>query len=80
MRHEEMTSQLQIQRKESRAHQQMMNAMLMVMMENITGTNHQQQRVDICGTNEHQQRMEIGRNNQQEPISGTHRQNNENNK
>ena len=77
MRREEMTSQLQIQREESHVHQQMMNVMLMVMMQNITGTN-QQQRTDISGTNEHQ-RMEIGGNNQQEPISGTNQQNNENN-
>ncbi len=67
MRREEMTSQLQIQREESRAHQQMMNVMLMAMMQNIAGTNQQQ-------------RMEIGGNNQQEPtISGTNQQNDENN-
>jgi len=63
MRHEEMISQLQIQREESRAHQQMMNIMLMAMMQNIAVTN-QQQRSDIGGTNEHQ-RMEISGNNQQ---------------
>jgi len=74
---EEMTSQLQIQCEESRAHQQMMNVMLMAMMQKIAGTN-QQQRSDIGGTNEHQ-RMEIGGNNQQEPISGTNQQNDENN-
>jgi len=74
----EMTSQLQIQCEESRAHQQMMNVMLMAMMQNIVGTNHQQ-RTDIGRTNEHQ-RMEIGGNNQQEPISGTNQQNDENNK
>jgi hypothetical protein len=78
MRRKEMTSQLQIQREESRVHQQMMNVMLMAMMQNIAGTN-QQQRTDISRTNEHQ-RMEIGRNNQQEPISGTNQQNDENNK
>ena len=39
MRREEMTSQLQIQREESRAHQQMMNVMLMAMMQNIARTN-----------------------------------------
>jgi hypothetical protein len=55
----------------------MMNVMLMAMMQNIAGTNHQQ-RTDISGTNEHQ-RMEIGGNNQQEPISGTNQQNDENN-
>ena len=77
MRRKEMTLQLQIQREESRAHQQMMNVMLMAMMQNIAGTN-QQQRTDISGTNEHQ-RMEIGGNNQQEPISGTNQQNDENN-
>jgi hypothetical protein len=78
MRREEMTSQLQIQRKESRAHQQMMNIMLMTLMQNITRTN-QQQRTDIGGTNENQ-RTEIGGNNQQEPISGTNQQNDKNNK
>ena len=39
MRHEEMTSQLQIQREESRAHQQMTNVMLMAIMRNIGGSN-----------------------------------------
>ena len=73
----EMTSQLQIQCEESRAHQQMMNVMLMAMMQNIVGTNHQQ-RTDIGRTNEHQ-RMEIGGNNQQELISGTNQQNDKNN-
>jgi hypothetical protein len=73
-----MTLQLQVQREESRAHQQMMNVMLMAMMQNIAGTNQQQRRTDISGTNEHQM-MEIGGNNQQEPISGTNQQNNENN-
>jgi len=77
MRREEMTSQLQIQRKESRAHQQIMNVMLMEMMQNIAGTNQQQRRTD-SRTNEHQT-MEIGGNNQQEPISGTIQQNDENN-
>jgi hypothetical protein len=77
MRREEMTLQLQIQREESRVHQQMMNVMLMAMMKNIAGTN-QQQKTDIDGTNEHQ-RMEIGGNNQQEPISGTNQQNDKNN-
>jgi len=61
MRREEMTSQLQIQREESRAHQQMMNIMLMAIMQNIAGTNQQQRRTD-SGTNEHHT-MEIGRNN-----------------
>ena len=63
MRREEMALQLQIQCEESRAHQQMMNIMLMAMMQNIAVTN-QQQRSDIGGTNEHQ-RMEISGNNQQ---------------
>ena len=77
MRREEMASQLQIQRKESRAHQQMMNVMLMAMMQNIAGTNQQQRRMD-SGTNE-QETMEIGGNNQRNPISGTIQQNDENN-
>ncbi len=77
MRREEMMSQLQIQREESRAHQQMMNVMLMAMMQNIAGTNQQQRRTD-SRTNEHQT-MEIDGNNQQEPISGTIQQNDENN-
>ena len=77
MRREEMTLQLQIQRDASRAHQQMMNVMLMAMMQNIAGTNQQQRRAD-SGTNEHQT-MEIGGNNQQDPISGTIQQNDENN-
>jgi hypothetical protein len=72
MRREEMTSQLQIQREESRSHQQMMNVMLMAMMQNIAGTHR--------GTNDQQQPMEIGGNNQQEQhISGTIQQNDENN-
>jgi hypothetical protein len=71
MRREEMTSQLQIQREESRFHQQMMNVMLMAMMQNIAGTNR--------GTNDQHQTMEIGGNNQQEQISGTIQQNDENN-
>ena len=71
MRRKEMTSQLQIQRKESRAHQQMMNVMLMAMMQNIAGTNR--------GTNDQHQPMGIGGNNQQENISGTIQQNDENN-
>jgi hypothetical protein len=78
MRRKEMTLQLQIQRKESCAHQQMMNVMLMAMMQNIAGTN-QQQRTTDSGTNEHQT-MEIGGNNQQEPISGTIQHNSESNK
>ena len=91
MRRKEMASQLQIQHEESRAHQQMMNVVLMAMMQNIAGSN-QQQRTDISGTNQHQ-RTEIGGNNQQEPfdiidgtdqqlrtdISGTNQQNDENN-
>ena len=75
MRREEMTSQLQIQREESHAHQHMMNVMLMAMMQKIARTN-QQQRTMNSGTNEHQT-MEIGGNNQQEPISGTIQQNSE---
>ena len=78
MRREEMTSQLQIQREESRAHQQMMNVMLMAMMQNIAGTNHQQRMADRSGTNE-QMTMEIGGNNQRDPISGTIQQNDKNN-
>jgi hypothetical protein len=77
MRREEMAWQLQIQREESRAHQQRMNVMLMAMMQNIAGTNHQQRRADRSGTNE-QETMEIGGNNQQDPISGTIQQNDEN--
>ena len=77
MHHEEMTLQLQIQRKESRAHQQMMNVMLMAMIQNIAGTNQQQRRMD-SRTNEHQT-MEIGGNNQRDPISGTIQQNDETN-
>jgi hypothetical protein len=89
MRRKEMMLQLQIQHKESCAHQHMMNVMLMAMMQNIAGTN-QQQRTDIVGTNQHQR---TGGNNQQEPfdidgtnqqlrtdISGTNQQNGENNK
>ena len=77
MRREEMMLQLQIQCKESRAHQQMKYVMLMVMMQNIFETNQQQRRMD-SGTNEHQM-MEIGGNNQQDPISGTIQQNDEHN-
>jgi len=58
---EEMTSQLQIQHKESCAHQQMMNVMLMAMMQNIGGSSQQQRtdivggvRIDISGTKEQQ--------------------------
>ena len=76
MHHKEMTLQLQIQCEESRAHQQMMNVMLMAMMQNIAGTNQQQRRTD-SGTNE-QETMEVGRNNQRDPISGTIQQNDEN--
>ncbi len=47
----EMTLQLQIQREESCAHQQMINIMLMAMMQNIGGTN-QQQRTNIGWTNQ----------------------------
>jgi hypothetical protein len=61
MRRDEMTSQLQIQREESCAHQQMMNVMLMAMMQNIGGSNQQQRMeivggvgTDISGTNEQQ--------------------------
>jgi len=81
MRREEMAMQLQIQREESRAHQQMMNVMLMAMMQNIAGTNQQQRRTD-SGTNENQT-MEIsgnnGNNQQENQISGTIQQNDENN-
>ncbi len=75
MRRKEMTSQLQIQRKESHAHQQMMNVMLMAMIQNIGQTNRQQ-RTDIGGANQHQ-RTEIGGNNQQQMfdiIGGTNQQ------
>lgn len=58
-----MASQLQIQREESRTHQQMMNVMLMAIMQNMAGTNQQQGRTDSG---------EIRENNEQE-------QNNENN-
>jgi len=61
MHHKEMTLQLQIQCEESRAHQQMMNVMLMAMMQNISGSKRQQRteivggvRTDISGTNEQQ--------------------------
>jgi len=56
----------------------MMNVMLMAMMQNIAGTNHQQRRADRSGTNE-QETMEIGGNYQQDPISGTIQQNDEHN-
>jgi hypothetical protein len=46
MRREEMATQMAMQREESRAHQQMMNVVLMAMMQNIAGSN-QQQRTDI---------------------------------
>ncbi len=49
MRRDEMMSQLQIQREESRVHQQMMNIMLMAMMQNIGGGSNQQQRTEIVG-------------------------------
>ncbi len=55
-----------------------MNVMLMAMMQNIAGTNHQQRRADRSGTNE-QETMEIGGNYQQDPISGTIQQNDEHN-
>jgi len=77
MHRKEMASQLQIQREESRVHQQMMNVMLMAMMQNIAGTNQQQRRTD-SRTNE-QETMEIGGNNQRDPISGTIQQNDKNN-
>ena len=61
MRRDKMTSQVQIQREESRAHQQMMIVMLMAMMQNIGGSNQQQRTeivsgvgTDISGTNEQQ--------------------------
>jgi hypothetical protein len=51
MRCEEMMLQLQIQREESRVHQQMMNVMLMAMMQNIAGTNqHQRTRLRESST------------------------------
>ncbi len=64
MRHEEMAMQMQMQREESRAHQQMMNVMLMTMMQNSGGSNHQQQRMDIGESNQHQ-RTDSGTNEQQ---------------
>ena len=51
MRREEMATQMAMQREESRAHQQMMNVMLMTMMQNDGGSNHQQQRMDIGESN-----------------------------
>jgi len=60
MHREEMTSQLQIQHKESHAHQQMMNVMPMAMMQNIAGTNQQQRRTD-SGANEHQSAGQFSR-------------------
>jgi hypothetical protein len=51
MRCEEMATQMAMQREESRVHQQMMNVMLMAMMRNAGGSNHQQQRMDIGGSN-----------------------------
>ena len=65
VRREEMMLQLQIQRNESPAHQQMMNVMLMAMMQNIGGSN-QQQRADIVG-------------GLRTEISGTNMQSKENN-
>ena len=52
MRCEEMATQMAMQREESRVHQQMMNVMLMAMMRNAGGSNHQQQRMDIGGSNQ----------------------------
>ena len=75
MRSKEMTSQLQIHHEESRAHQQMMNVMVMAMMQNIGWINWQQ-RTDIGWTNQHQ-RTEVYGNNQQETIGiidGTNQQ------
>ena len=40
MRRKEMTSQLQIQREESRGHQQMMNVMLMAMIQSAAEDGH----------------------------------------
>ncbi len=65
VRCEEVTWQLQIQRNENRAHQQMMNIMLMAMTQNIGGSN-QQQRTDIVG-------------GLRTDISGTNMQNDKNN-
>ena len=48
----EMTLQLQIQREESHAHQQMINVMLMAMMQNIGGTNRQQRTDEVCGNSQ----------------------------
>ena len=64
MRHEEKATQMAMQREESRAHQQMMNIMLMTMMQNAVGSNHQQQRMDIGESNQ-QQRTDSGTNEQQ---------------
>ena len=52
IRCKEMATQMQMQREESHAHQQMMNVMLMAMMQNAGGSNHQQQRTDIGGFNQ----------------------------
>jgi len=65
MRREEMATQMAMQREESRAHQQMMSVMLMAMMQNAGGSNHQQQRMDIGGSNQ-QQRMADSRTNEQQ--------------
>ena len=65
MRREEMTAQLQIQREESRAQQQMMNVMLMAMMQNIAGTNQHQRRTDsgeIGGINQQEHNDETNNN------------------
>ena len=70
MRREEMTLQLQIQREESRAHQQMMNVMMMALMQNIAGPNQQQKRTDSVNNEDDQTIHQIG---------GTIQQNDENN-
>ena len=67
LRREEITmrgEEMAMQGEDSRAHQQMMNVMLMAMMQNAGGSNHQQQRMDIGGSNQ-QQRTDSGTNEQQ---------------
>jgi hypothetical protein len=64
MRRKEMATQMVMQREESRAHQQMMNVMLMTMIQNAGGSNHPQQRMDIIESNK-QQRTDSGTNEQQ---------------
>jgi len=77
MHRKEITSQLQIQHKESCAHQQ--NDERHADGDDAKHRRDQSSAEDgHRGTNEHQ-RTEIGGNNQQEPISGTNQQNNKNN-